>query len=421
MIKINIPKVNNSVTSSLSNIIPFNTDNSKANTLSIGTEYDDRPAQTGGWFWKDTKTCNIDKVALRSAKQNKFSFVSELVLQDCIYNFGEQDENKNTILHYLVSYECKCESDKHINECVIVNNAIAKSLKHPKIKSFINIQNKIGDTPLHVVIKLENSNLAGKLISAGADKTIKNNNGENIKEVSVVNCEECSARHSDMFSSNKMTSNINRLIAIFNPPTETIGTTVTIGTPVNVSKIIKLPDTKNEVMSNSTDEIFNDIINKFVNVKQTGGYDNARCNDNDGYDRCNNDNDILECDSKDNQCGGLPDVGCDDNDGYDRCNNDNDILECDSKDNQCGGNTKIFSNMIKNILFSENTDTFSTMDGFHSKNYNKLVGGKKLKSTRKLRRIKNKKYSELDRMLSRQADMIRKNILDKIIKILITN
>ena len=102
MIKINIPKVNNSVTSSLSNIIPFNTDNSKANTLSIGTEYDDRPAQTGGWFWKDTKTCNIDKVALRSAKQNKFSFVSELVLQDCIYNFGEQDENKNTIKNIII-------------------------------------------------------------------------------------------------------------------------------------------------------------------------------------------------------------------------------------------------------------------------------------------------------------------------------
>ena len=275
MINLKIPKVNNSTISSLSNIISLNMDNSynnsynNANTLSIGTEDDNKQAQLGGgWFWQDNSKCNIDKVALRCAKQNKFSFVSELILQDCIHNFGRQDEHKNTILHYLVSYKCKCELNKHTDECVIVNNAITKTLQHPKIKSFINIQNDMGDAPLHIATKLENSNLSDKLIRAGADKTIKNNDGADVKEVVVAKCE-----HGNILNSQKIASNINKLIAILNPERT-------------------LVTTKTEEMSNNTDEIFNDIIDKFVTVKQTGGFG---CNELDDDVRCDDNDDIIEC------------------------------------------------------------------------------------------------------------------------------
>jgi hypothetical protein len=94
------------------------------------------------------------------------------ILNNNNFNCNIQDVNGNTILHHLV-YNSK-DNDKSIN-------LINRILEFPNIEDFINLQNKYGQTPILVAVLNENDQIAELLDNAGADKSIKDNDGNFVK------------------------------------------------------------------------------------------------------------------------------------------------------------------------------------------------------------------------------------------------
>lgn len=94
------------------------------------------------------------------------------ILNNNNFNCNSQDINGNTILHHLVN-NCT-EHDK----CVKLINRV---LEFPNIEDFIDLQNNYGQTPILVAVLNNNDEVAEILDNAGADKTIKDNDGNFVK------------------------------------------------------------------------------------------------------------------------------------------------------------------------------------------------------------------------------------------------
>jgi len=86
-------------------------------------------------------------------------------------NLDFTDENGNTILHQAII-------DNDIN----MVNLILEKAKETN-QNILNIQNNQGNTAFHLAIKNENNEIANILDNAGIDKSIKNNDGEFIENV----------------------------------------------------------------------------------------------------------------------------------------------------------------------------------------------------------------------------------------------
>lgn len=121
---------------------------------------------TGGGFFSDLFGNNkLEKALLEAAKLKKYDIVEFLVDRDIISFYGCQDSDGYTILHYLVS-----APNPNIK-------LIEKITKSKNIKSFINTQNRYGDTPLILAVKSGHHDICSKLIECGANKKIKNKEG----------------------------------------------------------------------------------------------------------------------------------------------------------------------------------------------------------------------------------------------------
>jgi len=118
--------------------------------------------QDGGFLDFLCGDSKIDKAVLEAVRLKKYDIVNFFVDKDLVESYNYQDENGNTLLHYLA---LDYESTRKI---------IKKLLERSDIRSFINIQNKNGDTPLILAVISSNHDLCEHLISRGADKTIKN-------------------------------------------------------------------------------------------------------------------------------------------------------------------------------------------------------------------------------------------------------
>ena len=83
------------------------------------------------------------------------------------------DNNGNNIIHYIVmnnDAETLSSVLNHVNYFNLFSTSV------------INMQNKNGDTPMHIAVRNNNEVIAKMLDNAGADLTIKNRRGERIKE-----------------------------------------------------------------------------------------------------------------------------------------------------------------------------------------------------------------------------------------------
>lgn len=107
----------------------------------------------------------IDDAVLEAAREKNKNVVEFMINKNLISSYKTQDKDGNTLLHYLVA-----EPNPDID-------LINKILKRSDVKSFINKQNKEGDTPLIAAVKAGQHDLCKLLESAGADKTIKNKKG----------------------------------------------------------------------------------------------------------------------------------------------------------------------------------------------------------------------------------------------------
>ncbi|CAH6421774.1 Hypothetical protein KVN_LOCUS460 [uncultured virus] len=171
----NLMQSTNSLVNNLENTLK-NAETLSANN-SIGTETStqqsaQQSAQQGGnFFWSSNNGTDINKKVLLAAAEKKYETVNFFVREHLMTDFGIQDDDGYTLLHYLVQAPQNQFTDQTINEI----------LANPRIKTFINKQDKKnGDTPLIIAVRNNRHNLADKLIKAGADPTIKNKNNEQV-------------------------------------------------------------------------------------------------------------------------------------------------------------------------------------------------------------------------------------------------
>lgn len=107
----------------------------------------------------------LTKAVLEAARLKKYDVVEFLVDKDIFTSYAAQDEKGNTLLHYLV-----CVPNPNMK-------LIEKISKKSNAKSFINKQNKDGDTPLILAVKSGHHDVCSQLIESGADKKIRNKEG----------------------------------------------------------------------------------------------------------------------------------------------------------------------------------------------------------------------------------------------------
>ncbi len=162
--------------------------------------------QTGGFFGLFAEGSNIDRAVLEAVRLKKYDVVEFLVDKDLITSYKCKDENGNTLLHYLA---LDYDATVHI---------IDKIIKRKDIKSFINIQNNNGDTPLILSVIGSQHDLCEKFINKGADKTIKNGQSFSVEtETDSLNIKPFSDASYYNLSSEEKKSRNNRRVNIFNP------------------------------------------------------------------------------------------------------------------------------------------------------------------------------------------------------------
>ena len=145
--------------------------NMSIGTESLSTSYN----QSGGFLFSRLHDKNTNKM-FEAARDRDINTVSVLLQNNLVDNYGATDHNNNTILHYLAR-----DYDMYNKN----NNLIENVLSSKDLKSFINKQNKHGDTAMHLAVKYGNVEMANKLDKAGCDMTIKNKDGLKIEAESV--------------------------------------------------------------------------------------------------------------------------------------------------------------------------------------------------------------------------------------------
>lgn len=134
--------------------------------ISFSPESVSRNVQRGGGLFSGMfGGSNLDKAVLEAASLKKNECVEFLIDKDLFKSFDYQDDAGNTLLHYLVSTPTPNMG------------LIKKIISRPDVKSFINKQNKNGDTPLILAVTAGQHDVADALVAAGADKSIKNKKG----------------------------------------------------------------------------------------------------------------------------------------------------------------------------------------------------------------------------------------------------
>ena len=157
------------------NNINYSDSQSMNNIGNVSTEYNNtsdnfksliEKATNGKQFLND-----YDNLVLEAAKDGELSVLSYLIRKNKVNNFSLQDKkNGFTILHYLVYNYNKIPNAEEVLDKILSNENVTK---------FINIRDYIKkDTPLHIAVDMGLDNVPDKLISKGADRTIRNNKNE---------------------------------------------------------------------------------------------------------------------------------------------------------------------------------------------------------------------------------------------------
>jgi len=136
---------------------------------SIGTEifHNKHNRKSGG----GAKDCDCAKLAIDAFQKSQFEVVRFLVFEDYISNYAVANAEGYTLLHFLAAHsklvaDAKCMLDK--------------ILERSDVASFINAQDKKGNTPLHYAVLAQNNEVAGQLIARGANKDVKNKKDERV-------------------------------------------------------------------------------------------------------------------------------------------------------------------------------------------------------------------------------------------------
>jgi hypothetical protein len=224
--------------------------------LSVGTETpSNRIAQAGGFFWSKSAPTAICQKAIKAAMEQKHDVVDFLVMEGCLPDYGEVDENKNTLLHHIGGDYSNFDKYPAI---------VDKILKDPNVKEFIDIQNVDGNTPLHIAAIAGNTDMARKLHEAGASLDIKNSGGFQVAALTVDSDMQTEVKPTHAAASANANANAN-------------ATATTESIKEMVDKYIESPKKTVSVGGSSvdTEKFLNELATKYA--KQTGGNNGCDC------------------------------------------------------------------------------------------------------------------------------------------------
>lgn len=175
----------------------------------VGTETSPVFNKKGGGLFGDDD--NSQK-ALKAAIEKEYAALSFLIRNGMVSDYTQQDPlTGQTILHYVArNYQKIPNSDEVIN----------KILADSSVGSFINIQDKNNDTPLHIALESGNQPLVNAFIRAGADPKIKGNLGRYIVEDNAADQSSVFVAKQPLMegSETDIRNVINKLIAIDRAP-----------------------------------------------------------------------------------------------------------------------------------------------------------------------------------------------------------
>jgi hypothetical protein len=200
----------------------------EANVDTIGTESNTEinKNQSGGGFLSFLFDSDNNKLVTKAFYEDNINAVIFLLENkfkiDCCY----VDDNNKNVLHYMIQYA-------DYNE--IIGSKLIEILESGVHESCVNHQDCDGNTPLHVAVQTNNDAIVVLLEKNGADKTIKNNNGDYVEEI-CENDEQPSEQSNVNFKTNifikterKDGDTLGNMMKLFNAgrdneiPTETIG------------------------------------------------------------------------------------------------------------------------------------------------------------------------------------------------------
>lgn len=153
------------------NYIDISSDNKDSVTMEkYGTETSATssfiPPQMNGGGWSLFGGNENNQKAIQACKEHEFGALSFLIRHDMVTDYSVQDsETGFTILHCIA---------KHYSKVPEIQDVLTKILTNSSVHSFINIQDKNGDTPLHAALSNGNQLLCNLLIKAGANPRIRN-------------------------------------------------------------------------------------------------------------------------------------------------------------------------------------------------------------------------------------------------------
>ena len=105
--------------------------------------------------------------AIQACKEKEFGALSFLIRKDMVSDFSVRDpDTGSTLLHCVVRFSRDIPHVREVLDKILTNNYVL---------SFINLQDKDGNTPLHIALETGNHSLCDLLIKVGADPKIRNN------------------------------------------------------------------------------------------------------------------------------------------------------------------------------------------------------------------------------------------------------
>jgi len=201
--------------------------NSQENIDTIGTESNTNinENQSGGGFLSSLFNSGNKKLITKAFANDNVNAVVFLLEHDFEIDCCYVDDNNKNALHYMVQHA-------DYNECI--NNKLVEVLEKGGIhSSCINHQDCDGNTPFHLAVQNGNDQLATLLEKCGADKSIRNNEGDYIEEIKEEESGEQNVKYStNIFIKTENKPASSRLGSIMNllnnkreqeNPTETIG------------------------------------------------------------------------------------------------------------------------------------------------------------------------------------------------------
>jgi len=255
--------------------------------------------QNGGFL----DFCNYSKLIFEAISQNNWAALSFMIKSSEIKTMNYKDSNEQTILHHLVN---NYKKDSQVPQL------ISSILSRSDIKDIINVQDKNGNTALHLAVIADLDILCDDLVKAGASKSIRNNAGlyiesetetenlvnpnsnspQSVQSDSVFISKKELEKTKDQDSQfvNKLMNSLTNTNAKNSTDTseargftELMNSTGPVTGPIRTTEMKMRQSNNYSEFSNliNTSEFINDLVSKY-NTKQTGGRNSRKLNTENG-------------------------------------------------------------------------------------------------------------------------------------------